>query len=102
MPIIPSENMRKSTRFLLWIPAKFTFGLGVIFCLLLAIFRNMESQAASPGPIHADMPFFVFLLAIFPAASGLFAMLDNYMEIWAGEIVLARYLRKLGTEAGPA
>jgi hypothetical protein len=88
--------MRESQKYLAWIPVKFAAGLVTAFCVLLGIIRLIESRAAAYGPIHDDLHYYVFILALLASISMLLAMVENYLILWSAEVSLERYLRKLG------
>jgi len=88
--------MRESRKYLMSVPVKFICSLGMVFGIMLALFRMVESRAAAYGPIHEDLAYYVFILALLPAISLLMALIENYMGMWLSETMLARYLRKLG------
>jgi hypothetical protein len=80
----------------MWMPAKFGFAMCLAFGMWMALFKYFESQATAHGPMYAELPMFVFILALLPATSGLLAMTETYLGMWSREKHLARYLRKLG------
>jgi len=93
---MPPVKMRKSTKYLKWMPVKFAFQLGLSFLTLLAIFRFIESRAASYTAIHDTLPFYVFILALLPCLSGLVTMMTTFLEMRFAETGLMRYLERPG------
>ena len=87
---------RESTKYLKWIPAKFGIMLGLLFLALLAIFRLIESRAASYTEIHDTLWFYMLLLALLPSISGLISMVEYYFDMRISETMLIRYLQKQG------
>ena len=87
--------MRDSTRYLSTIPAKFACQLSILFLLILAFLRLVESRAAAYGPIHDDLEYYVLLLALLPSTAGLMAMLENYTIMRMSESSLMRYLERV-------
>jgi len=88
--------MRESRKYLMLMPAKFGFAICLAFGMWMALFKYFESQAAAHGPMYAELPMFVFILALLPATSALLAMTETYLGIWSRERNLECYLRKLG------
>ena len=69
------------------------------FLIILGIVKFVESRAAAYGPIHDGLEYYVLLLAILGAISGLITMLEYYFTIRSSETNLMRYLAKLGLTA---
>lgn len=85
---------RESSKYLKWIPVKFSCQLGLGFLILLAIFRLIESRAASFTAIHGTLPVYMFMLVLLPCISGLAAMLATYLEMRLAETRLIKYLEQ--------
>ena len=88
--------MRKSTEYLMWMPAKFAAQLGLCFAVMLGIFLLLESRLAAQGPLHDLFWFFALIVAALASSAGLIAMVGRYLELWLEEITLDRYLAKHG------
>lgn len=88
--------MRKSTEYLMWMPAKFSAQLGLCWIAVWGIFLLLESRLASQGPLHDSFGLFALIVAALASSAGLMAMVGRYLELWLEEISLGRYLAKLG------
>lgn len=89
--------MRKSTEYLMWMPAKFSAQLGFCWIAVWGTFLLLESRMAAQGPLHDSFGYYAFLVAGLASSAGLMAMAGRYLGIWLGEASLERYLAKLGT-----
>ena len=82
------------------VPVRFVCLTAMAFFVILGFLRYMEFFAKGGfGPIHDSLEFYVFILAILGATSGLIAMLEYYYAMRSGETSLSRYLTKLGVKA---
>ncbi|MDO9537039.1 MAG: hypothetical protein Q7J68_01825, partial [Thermoplasmata archaeon] len=91
-------KMRKSTKYLMWMPAIFAGCFGLSFAMWTAFFMYFESQAAAHGPIYAELTFYVVILALLPAFSALMAMTEIYIDMRFAETHMMRYLKKLNVQ----
>ena len=92
--------MRKSTKYLMTVPVRFVCLTAMAFFVILGFLRYMEFFAKGGfGPIHDSLEFYVFILAILGATSGLIAMLEYYYAMRSGETSLSRYLARLNIKA---
>ena len=88
--------MRTSTRYLLMIPVKFGLILSLGFFTWFGLFSYLEYNSGVTSEIHAELPFFSFLLALIVAVNCLIFMFGEYIIMRSSESAMIKYLARFG------
>lgn len=89
-------KMRPSTRFLLLIPIKFLAILALGFFTWFGLFSYLELKSGVTSEIHAELPFFSFIMALTVAVNCLISMCAEYYMKRRSEQAIEKYLARYG------